>query len=127
MNPLGSGESVTGIRSKKVAVSGNGGPMDYKAAAHFLVLGARTVQLCSVVMKYGAAIVDELHKLRDKVAAIDFSKIPGPALSGLHAGAQLLRGLDVAGAVNPPLNEALAADLPRAGQASFTRQQEPLA
>ena len=54
-----------------------------------------------------SAIIDDLHKLRDKVAAIDFSKIPGPALSGLHAGAQLLRGLDVAGAVNPPLNDAL--------------------
>lgn len=55
-----------------------------------------------------SAIIDELHKLRDKVAGIDFSKIPGPALSGLHAGAQLLRGLDVAGAVNPPLSDALA-------------------
>jgi ABC-type transporter Mla subunit MlaD len=53
-------------------------------------------------------IVDDLHQLRDKLAAVDFSVIPGPALSGLHAGAQLLRGLDVAGAVNPPLGDALA-------------------
>ena len=36
-----------------VAVSGNGGPMDYHAAAHFLALGARTVQFCTIVMKYG--------------------------------------------------------------------------
>jgi dihydropyrimidine dehydrogenase (NAD+) subunit PreA len=44
-----------------VAVSGNGGPMDYRAAANFLALGARTVQFCSIVMKYGLGIVDELH------------------------------------------------------------------
>ena len=44
-----------------VVVSGNGGPMDYKAAAHFLALGARTVQLCTVVMKYGYPVVAELH------------------------------------------------------------------
>ena len=44
-----------------VTVSGNGGPMDYRAAAHFLALGARTVQFCTVAMKYGVHIVDELH------------------------------------------------------------------
>jgi len=44
-----------------VVVSGNGGPMDYRSAANFLALGARTVQFCSIVMKYGVGIVDELH------------------------------------------------------------------
>jgi len=44
-----------------VAVSGNGGPMEYRAAANFLALGARTVQFCSAVMKHGYGIVDELH------------------------------------------------------------------
>ncbi len=44
-----------------VVVSGNGGPMDYRSAAAFLALGARTVQFCSVVMKYGVGIVGELH------------------------------------------------------------------
>jgi NADPH-dependent glutamate synthase beta subunit-like oxidoreductase/dihydroorotate dehydrogenase/Pyruvate/2-oxoacid:ferredoxin oxidoreductase delta subunit len=44
-----------------VAVSGNGGPMEYRAAANFLALGARTVQFCSAVMKFGYGIVDELH------------------------------------------------------------------
>jgi dihydropyrimidine dehydrogenase (NAD+) subunit PreA len=44
-----------------VAVSGNGGPMDYKSAANFLALGARTVQFCTIVMKHGYGIVDELH------------------------------------------------------------------
>ncbi|HNS74358.1 MAG TPA: 4Fe-4S binding protein, partial [bacterium] len=44
-----------------LAVSGNGGPMDYKAAANFLALGARSVQFCTIVMKYGYGIVDELH------------------------------------------------------------------
>jgi NADPH-dependent glutamate synthase beta subunit-like oxidoreductase/dihydroorotate dehydrogenase/Pyruvate/2-oxoacid:ferredoxin oxidoreductase delta subunit len=44
-----------------VTVSGNGGPMDYKAAADFLALGAKTVQFCTIAMKYGYGIVHELH------------------------------------------------------------------
>ena len=36
-----------------ITVSGNGGAMDYKAAANFLALGAQTVQFCTIVMKYG--------------------------------------------------------------------------
>jgi dihydropyrimidine dehydrogenase (NAD+) subunit PreA len=44
-----------------VVVSGNGGPMTYKAAADFLALGARTVQFCTIVMKYGYRIIDELN------------------------------------------------------------------
>ena len=44
-----------------VTISGNGGAMDYRAAAHFLALGASTVQFCTIVMKYGLGIVDELH------------------------------------------------------------------
>ncbi len=44
-----------------VTVSGNGGPMDYKSATNFLALGAKTVQFCTIVMKYGYGIVDELH------------------------------------------------------------------
>ena len=35
--------------------------MDYKAAAHFLALGARSVQFCTIVMKYGFGIIDELN------------------------------------------------------------------
>lgn len=44
-----------------VPISGNGGPMDYKAAAHFLALGAKSVQFCTVVMKYGYGVIDELN------------------------------------------------------------------
>jgi dihydropyrimidine dehydrogenase (NAD+) subunit PreT len=44
-----------------VAVSGNGGPMNYRGAANFLALGAQTVQFCTIAMKYGLGIVDELH------------------------------------------------------------------
>jgi NADPH-dependent glutamate synthase beta subunit-like oxidoreductase/dihydroorotate dehydrogenase/Pyruvate/2-oxoacid:ferredoxin oxidoreductase delta subunit len=44
-----------------VTISGNGGPMDYRAAANFLALGASTVQFCTIVMKYGLGIVDELQ------------------------------------------------------------------
>jgi dihydropyrimidine dehydrogenase (NAD+) subunit PreA len=44
-----------------VTVSGNGGPMDYKAAADFLALGAETVQFCTLVMKYGYGILEEIE------------------------------------------------------------------
>ncbi len=44
-----------------VPISGNGGPMDHKAAAHFLALGCQTVQFCTIAMKYGYGVVDHLH------------------------------------------------------------------
>jgi dihydropyrimidine dehydrogenase (NAD+) subunit PreA len=64
-----SGEGVAPISNLTIAkaskinvpISGNGGPMDYKAAAHFLALGARSVQFCTIVMKYGFAVIDELN------------------------------------------------------------------
>lgn len=70
----------------KVPVSGNGGPMDYKAAAHFLALGAGSVQFCTIVMKYGFGIIDELnwglsHLLEEKgLASVD--ELIGLALPG---------------------------------------------
>jgi NADPH-dependent glutamate synthase beta subunit-like oxidoreductase/dihydroorotate dehydrogenase/Pyruvate/2-oxoacid:ferredoxin oxidoreductase delta subunit len=53
--------SLASVGHLGVTVSGNGGPMDYRSAAHFLALGARTVQFCTVAMKYGVGIVGELH------------------------------------------------------------------
>lgn len=52
-------------------VSGNGGPMEYKAAAHFLALGARTVQFCTMVMRSGYGIFTDLcsgvsHLMREQ-------------------------------------------------------------
>ncbi|MFH1415622.1 MAG: FAD-dependent oxidoreductase [Elusimicrobiota bacterium] len=43
-----------------VTISGNAGPMNYRQAADFLALGAGTVQFCTIVMKYGYGIIDEL-------------------------------------------------------------------
>jgi NADPH-dependent glutamate synthase beta subunit-like oxidoreductase/dihydroorotate dehydrogenase/Pyruvate/2-oxoacid:ferredoxin oxidoreductase delta subunit len=42
-------------------ISGNGGPMDYKAAMNFLALGVRTVQFCTIVMKHGYGIIRDLE------------------------------------------------------------------
>jgi NADPH-dependent glutamate synthase beta subunit-like oxidoreductase/dihydroorotate dehydrogenase/Pyruvate/2-oxoacid:ferredoxin oxidoreductase delta subunit len=44
-----------------VAISGNGGPMDYKAAMNFLALGVKTVQFCTIAMKHGYGIIKELE------------------------------------------------------------------
>jgi hypothetical protein len=59
------------------------------------------------ILEAADAVVEQLHKLRDEVAALDFSKLPDAAVSALHAGAGLLREIDVAGAVNPELEKAL--------------------
>lgn len=64
-----SGEGVTQISNLSLAnasklgvhISGNGGPMNYKAAANFLALGVNTVQFCTIVMKYGYGIIEELN------------------------------------------------------------------
>ena len=53
--------SLANAAGQGVAISGNGGPMDYKAAADFLALGTQTVQFCTIVLKYGYGIIDELH------------------------------------------------------------------
>jgi dihydroorotate dehydrogenase/NAD-dependent dihydropyrimidine dehydrogenase PreA subunit len=64
-----SGEGVTQISNLTLAnvskmgmhISGNGGPMNYKAAADFLALGVETVQFCTIVMKEGYGIIDDLE------------------------------------------------------------------
>lgn len=64
-----SGEGVTPISYLTLAnavpegieISGNGGPMNYKAAMDFLALGVKTVQFCTIVMKYGYGIINELE------------------------------------------------------------------
>jgi len=64
-----SGEGVTPISyltlanavPEGIAISGNGGPMDYKAAMDFLALGVKTVQFCTIAMKHGVGIIKELE------------------------------------------------------------------
>ncbi|NLO91204.1 MAG: FAD-dependent oxidoreductase, partial [Elusimicrobia bacterium] len=64
-----SGEGVIPISNLTLAnaarhqlhISGNGGPMDYKTAANFLALGVQTVQFCTIVMKYGYGIINDLE------------------------------------------------------------------
>jgi NADPH-dependent glutamate synthase beta subunit-like oxidoreductase/dihydroorotate dehydrogenase/ferredoxin len=63
-----SGDGVTPISNLTLAsvaplgvtVSGNGGPMDYRAAMNFLALGAKTVQFCTIVMKHGYGVFADL-------------------------------------------------------------------
>ncbi len=55
-----SNSTLYSVRNSGVAVSGNGGPMNYRAAANFLALGAINVQFCTIAMKYGVGIVRHL-------------------------------------------------------------------
>ncbi|MFH1351985.1 MAG: 4Fe-4S dicluster domain-containing protein, partial [bacterium] len=43
-----------------LTISGNGGAMNYKQAAHFLAIGVKTVQFCTMPTKYGYGIYNEL-------------------------------------------------------------------
>ncbi len=52
--------TLASVANLGVIVSGNGGPMDYRAATHFLALGAKTVQFCTIVMKHGYNIFADL-------------------------------------------------------------------
>lgn len=54
--------TLSQVGSMGIHISGNGGPMSYKEAAHFLALGVKTVQFCTIAMKYGYGIIDELHE-----------------------------------------------------------------
>lgn len=64
-----SGEGVTPISNltlvqavpQGIEISGNGGPMTYKAAMDFLAIGVKTVQFCTIATKYGYGIVRELE------------------------------------------------------------------
>lgn len=53
--------ALAGVAPLGIAISGNGGAMNYKAAANFLALGTNTVQVCTVVMKQGLGVVNELN------------------------------------------------------------------
>lgn len=52
--------TLASVANLGVTVSGNGGPMDYRAAMNFLALGAKTVQFCTIVMKHGYGIFGDL-------------------------------------------------------------------
>ena len=64
-----SGEGVTPISNLSLAqsipegieISGNAGPMNYKAAMDFLALGVKTVQFCTIATKHGYGIIHELE------------------------------------------------------------------
>jgi dihydropyrimidine dehydrogenase (NAD+) subunit PreA len=53
--------SLASVGNMGVNISGNGGAMNYLMAANFLALGVKTVQFCTIAMKHGVEIVDELH------------------------------------------------------------------
>ncbi|HEY6072165.1 MAG TPA: hypothetical protein VIV15_01955, partial [Anaerolineales bacterium] len=64
-----SGEGVTPISNltlstavpQGIEISGNGGPMNYKAAMDFLALGVKTVQFCTIATKFGYGIIRDLE------------------------------------------------------------------
>jgi dihydropyrimidine dehydrogenase (NAD+) subunit PreA len=82
--------------------------MDYKAAANFLALGVKTVQFCTVAMKYGYGIIDELemglsHLMQERgiksvPELIGIANRPGPITGFMELSAE-----KKISAVNPEL------------------------
>jgi dihydropyrimidine dehydrogenase (NAD+) subunit PreT len=54
-------DTLASAARRGLFVSGDGDPMDYRAATSVLALGARNVQLSTVVSKFGLGVVNELH------------------------------------------------------------------
>src|SRR5512139_1199255 len=53
--------TLTNAVPEGIEISGNGGPMTYKAAMDFLALGVKTVQFCTIATKYGYGIIRDLE------------------------------------------------------------------
>jgi len=47
-------------RSVQISSSGTGGATDWRDAAEFMLVGARTVQFCTAPMRYGFRIIEDL-------------------------------------------------------------------
>lgn len=101
--------TLANVSKLDVFVSGNGGPMDYKAAANFLALGAKNVQFCTIVMKYGYGIVDDLHSglsyLMLERGIKSVSELIGRALPNPITGFMELPSIKKISAVVPELCE----------------------
>ena len=112
-----SGEGVTQISNLTLAnvskmgmhISGNGGPMNYKAAADFLALGVKTVQFCTIVMKEGYGIIDDLEQglshLMEARGLRGVEQLIGCALPGPVTGFMELSPVKKISAVNADLCE----------------------
>lgn len=92
-----------------MTISGNGGPMDYKAAAHFLALGVKNVQFCTIVMKYGYGILHDLtsglsHLLQER-GMKSVNELIGSALPDPITGFMELSPVKKISAVHPDLCE----------------------
>ncbi len=53
--------TLAGAGKTGIEISGNGGPQTYMEAAHFLALGVKNVQFCSIAFKHGIEIIKELE------------------------------------------------------------------
>lgn len=101
--------TLANVSKLGVTVSGNGGPMDYKSAANFLALGAKTVQFCTIVMKYGYGIIDELNSglsyLMQERGIKSVNELIGRALPNPITGFMELTPIKKISAVNADLCE----------------------
>lgn len=53
--------TVAKAASSQITISANGGAMDWLSAAHFLAMGAKNVQFCTVLMKEGFEVIKDIR------------------------------------------------------------------
>ena len=54
--------ALSKISESNITISGNGGVMDSKSAAHFLALGCSMIQICTMAEQYGLGVVSHLEE-----------------------------------------------------------------
>lgn len=94
-------------RKVDIDIASSGGITTWRDAAEFLLLGAKTLQICTAVLRYGIHIIrdlrDGLEQWMDKKGFVNISSISGRSLTYLVEHSQLPRGLQVVSKIDPRL------------------------
>ena len=90
-----------------VPISANGGVMSGRDAAHLLALGAGTVQACTVALRWGLGVVDDLHSglshLLEARGLGSVGELVGRAQPGAITGFEELSAVKGVSTVDPEL------------------------
>lgn len=86
-------------RKVEIDIAGSGGIMSWQDATEFLLLGAKTLQICTAVLRYGTDIIEQFTKglsdWMEKKSFLNLSSVVGKSLPYLVDLSQLPRGIQV--------------------------------
>jgi dihydropyrimidine dehydrogenase (NAD+) subunit PreA len=94
-------------RHVEIPITGTGGASDWRDAAEFMLVGARTVQFCTAPMHYGYRIIDHLKDgLRRYLQSKDMrapKELVGRSLTHIVGHEELSRSKKVVSRIDPQL------------------------